>query len=171
VDQPRRQPALLPNPEQPLEHRVALLLELSARDRLHAVCKTADKRSARNGCKPRCRRTRRYARLAVASIGSAVEPLSRVLPRLMRERRLTYRALAARTRELDPQRGVSTGHLANLVSGRSRPSIPILEIVARALEVYPTEFAEYTLAQLREELDPTRAGFDAAWRRYRELLG
>ena len=90
----------------------------------------------------------------------------------MRARGLTYRALAGRTRELDPERGgVSTGHLANLVLGRSRASIPILELIARALDVDPAEFAEHTLAQLRQELDPTRAGFDAAWRRYCELLG
>lgn len=102
--------------------------------------------------------------------GSAAEPLSRLLPRLMRERGLTYRALAARILELDPaDAGVSTGHLANLVSGRSRPSTSTLEHIARALEIDPNEFAEYTLAQLRRELDPTCVGFDAAWRRYVQL--
>jgi transcriptional regulator with XRE-family HTH domain len=90
----------------------------------------------------------------------------------MRGRELTYRALAARTRELDPAgAGVSTGHLANLVSGRSRPSIPVLELIARALDVPPDAFAEYALAQLRRELDPSRAGFETAWRRYRQLIG
>jgi transcriptional regulator with XRE-family HTH domain len=100
----------------------------------------------------------------------SAEKLGTVLPKLMRERQLTYRALAARTRELDPaSSGVSTGHLANL-SGRSRPSIPVLELIANALGVDPDVFAEYPLAQLRRELDPSRAGFDAAWQRYRELV-
>ena len=90
----------------------------------------------------------------------------------MRARGITYRALAALTRELDPAgSGVSTGHLANLVSGRSRPSVPVLELIARALDVPPDAFAEYALAQLRRELDPSRAGFEAAWRRYRQLVG
>jgi hypothetical protein len=37
--------------------------------------------------------------------------------------------------------------------------------------VPPETFAEYRLAQLRRELDPKRAGFDAARPRYLELVG
>lgn len=99
------------------------------------------------------------------------EPLNRALPALMRDRGLTYRALAGRTRQLDEDgNGVSTGHLANLVSGRSRPSMPVLELIASALDVHPEHFAEYRLAALRRSLDECAVGFQAACERYLELV-
>ncbi len=102
--------------------------------------------------------------------GSA-EPLSDSLPALMHTRRVTYRALAARTRELDPAgAGVSTGHLANLVSGRNRPTMTALELIAAALDVPPEYFAEYRLAALRRQLDERAVGFKAACERYLELV-
>jgi transcriptional regulator with XRE-family HTH domain len=98
------------------------------------------------------------------------EPLSRALPALMRERGLTYRALAARTREhAGDTSGVTSGHLANLVSGRNRASAPVLELIATALDVHPEYFAEYRLAVLRRSLDERAVGFDAACQRYAEL--
>jgi transcriptional regulator with XRE-family HTH domain len=98
------------------------------------------------------------------------EPLSRALPTLMRERGLTYRALAARTRErASDETGVTSGHLANLVSGRNRASAPVLELIAIALDVRPEYFAEYRLAVLRRSLDERAVGFDEACRRYSEL--
>lgn len=117
----------------------------------------------------------RRRRPAIPSRGVAFstitdEPLARLLPALMRARGLTYRALATRTVEPDPQRrGVTAGHLANLVSGRSQPSIAVLRLLAEALEVEPESFVEYRLATLRRELDERAVGLDAAWRRYGEL--
>lgn len=106
----------------------------------------------------------------VAATTSTDEPLSRALPALMRERGLTYRALAARTREhAGDATGVTSGHLANLVSGRNRASAPVLELIAAALDVRPEYFAEYRLAVLRRSLDERAVGFDAACRRYAEL--
>jgi transcriptional regulator with XRE-family HTH domain len=99
------------------------------------------------------------------------EPLNIALPALMRIRGLTYRALAARSRQFDPHgNGVSTGHLANLVSERSRPSIPVLELIAAALDIDAEHFAEYRLAALRRSLDEREVGFQAACRRYLELV-
>lgn len=96
--------------------------------------------------------------------------LSRALPALMRERGVSYRALAARTRErAGDAMGVTSGHLANLVSGRSRASAPVLELIATALDVRPEYFAEYRLAVLRRSLDERAVGFDAVCRRYSEL--
>lgn len=115
-------------------------------------------------------RDRRYARPNVAASTSTDEPLSRALPALMRERGLSYRALAARTREhARDATGVTSGHLANLVSGRNRASAPVLELIATALDVRPEYFAEYRLAVLRRSLDERAVGFDAACRRYAEL--
>ena len=106
----------------------------------------------------------------VAATTSTDEPLSRALPALMRERGLTYRALAARTREhARDETGVASGHLANLVSGRNRASAPVLELIATALDVRPSTSAEYRLAVLRRSLDERAVGFDAACRRYSEL--
>lgn len=98
------------------------------------------------------------------------DPLAVTLPALMRERQVTYRSLAARTRELDAHGGgITSGHLANIVSAHSRATLPVLELLAAALDVPPEHFAEYRLALMRQSLDEHAVGFDAAWRRYSEL--
>lgn len=101
----------------------------------------------------------------------SAEPLGVSLPALMQTRGVTYRALAAQTRELDPAgSGVSTGHLANLVSGRNRPTMTVLELIAAALDVPAEYFPEYRLAVLRRQLDERAVGFQAACERYLELV-
>lgn len=102
--------------------------------------------------------------------GSA--PITVALKALLTEHHLTYRALAERTRQLDPEgRGVTHSYLAGLSSGREHPSRRSLELIASSLEVEPEHFPEYRLAQLRRELNERTVGFDAAWSRYRELIG
>lgn len=90
----------------------------------------------------------------------------------LRDRWLTYRALASLTRERDPEgRGVTYAYLCGLASGREYPSRRALELIAACLELPPMHFAEYRLAELQGELDARRVGFQAAWRRYSELTG
>lgn len=77
----------------------------------------------------------------------------------MSERQLSYRALSERIRCADPAGiGLTHGHLANLIAGRARPSRRALELIARALELAPDHFAEYRLAELRDQLDERRVG-------------
>ena len=93
------------------------------------------------------------------------------LRRLAAERGRSYRELAERTRQLDQAgRGVTHSYIAGLASGREQPSPRSLVLLAQALDVTPEVFAEYHLARLRVELDPKRVGFEAAWRRYLELV-
>ena len=100
----------------------------------------------------------------------ADRPITDELPALMRSRAVTYRALAAITRQVDPAgRGLTHGHIANLASGHERPSRRALELLAAAFALAPGHFAEHRLAELREQLDERRVGFDAAYRRYRAL--
>jgi transcriptional regulator with XRE-family HTH domain len=97
-------------------------------------------------------------------------PITEELPALMRTHALSYRAVAATTQQIDPSgRGLTHGHIANLASGHERPSRRALELLAAAFELQPCYFAEHRLAQLREQLDERRVGFDAAYRRYRTL--
>lgn len=108
----------------------------------------------------------------MATTGQTDEPLARALPALMTQRGLTSRALAARTRAADPRGiGVTAGHLANLVAGRDRPSPRALELLAAAIELPATHFAEYRLADLRRQVDERAVGLRAALRRYRQLTG
>ncbi len=98
------------------------------------------------------------------------EPITVALKTLMLERRLTFRSLAELTRAHDPQgRGVTFAYLGGLTSGREHPSRRSLELIAASLDLEPDYFPEYRLAQLRDELNPKRAGFQAAWQRYLEL--
>jgi len=101
-----------------------------------------------------------------------LEPITVTLRRLTAAAGLTYRALAQRTRELDQRgRGVTHSYIAGLTSGKEQPSPRSLELIAGALDVTPDVFGEYRLATLRHQLDPKRSGFDAARRRYLELVG
>jgi transcriptional regulator with XRE-family HTH domain len=98
------------------------------------------------------------------------QPITVALKALMRERRLTLRSLAEITRTHDPEgRGVTFAYLGGLTSGREHPSRRSLELVAASLDLEPDYFPEYQLAKLRDELNPKRAGFRAAWQRYLEL--
>lgn len=100
------------------------------------------------------------------------QPITIALKPLMHERRLSFRALADLTRAQDPdQRGVTYAYLCALTSGREYPSRRSLELIAASLGIQPNYFPEYRLAQLRDQLNPKRAGFDAAWQRYLELAG
>ena len=98
------------------------------------------------------------------------EPITATLRPLMNERQLTFGALAGRKRENDDEgRRVTFAYLCALTSGREHPSRRSLELIAVSLGMAPDYFPEYRLAQLRDELNPKRAGFHAAWRRYLEL--
>ena len=66
-------------------------------------------------------------------------------------------------------RGVTYTYLCALTSGREQPSRDSLEVIAATLSVDPNYFPEYRLAQLRDQLNPKRVGFQTAWRRYLEL--
>ncbi|MGH8328232.1 MAG: helix-turn-helix domain-containing protein [Steroidobacteraceae bacterium] len=97
-------------------------------------------------------------------------PLTKTLPALMRERGISYRALAAQMRLLDRKgNGLSHSHLVNLAAGRELPSRRVLELLAGVFELSPDYFAEYRLAELRRQLDEREMGFAAAYRTYRTL--
>jgi transcriptional regulator with XRE-family HTH domain len=78
------------------------------------------------------------------------------------ERGMTFRALAARTSELDPDRkGYSHSYLTTL-GAHDRPTPAAIEIVARALNVPPSYFAEYRLSAVRGLFDEGQQGLAQA---------
>ena len=100
------------------------------------------------------------------------DPITITLKRFMDERGLTYRALGELTRSADPAgRGVTHAYLSGLTSGREYPSRRSMELIATSLGIEPDHSAEHRLATLRRELNGRDVGFDAAWQRYRELVG
>ena len=63
-------------------------------------------------------------------------PLAETLRALMRDRAITYRALAAQTQLLDGAgSGLSYSHIANLAAGRELPSRRAIELLGRAFEL------------------------------------
>jgi transcriptional regulator with XRE-family HTH domain len=97
-------------------------------------------------------------------------PLTETLPTLMRERGISYRALAAQTRLLDRAgNGLSHSHLVNLTAGRELPSRRALQLLASAFQIPTTYFAEYRLAEFRRQLDERQVGFATAYRTYQTL--
>ena len=88
------------------------------------------------------------------------EGFGETVQRLMDERGVTYRQLAATT-------GLSAGYLNHLVHGnRPVPSNEVVSTLATALEVEPEHFREYRLRMITERLEAMPALID---RLYRQL--
>ena len=82
------------------------------------------------------------------------------LAALMVERGISYRVLAGRT-------GLSAGYLNHLAhANRPTPANPVIETIARGLEVDPTVFREYRLRIVTARLEALPELLD---RIYREL--
>jgi transcriptional regulator with XRE-family HTH domain len=82
------------------------------------------------------------------------EPFGSAVARLMRERGLSYRALARET-------GLSAGYLNHLVQGtRPAPSDEVLARLAEALGVPVDLFTEHRLRRVGERLAATPALVD-----------
>jgi transcriptional regulator with XRE-family HTH domain len=90
------------------------------------------------------------------------QPFHEAVRRMLAERGLTFRALAARTSELDPDRkGLSHSYLTTL-GAHDRPTPRAIEIVARALDLHPGYFAEYRLSAVRDLFDEREQGLARA---------
>lgn len=86
-----------------------------------------------------------------------------VFHELRRERGLTYRELAAHTRQADPQgKGLSPGYMAALAKGDEVPTKRVIETLALALDVEPQAFIEWRLAMVRSHFDEQAAGLEQA---------
>ena len=103
------------------------------------------------------------ARVSVTSgaVGTD-QPFSEAVRDLVAQRGLTFRALGEKTRRIDPHgNGLTHSYLATL-GKRDRPTLRAMEIVARALDVEPTYFAEYRLAMIRGLFDEDQQGLPGA---------
>ena len=98
------------------------------------------------------------------------EPFGEALRGLMQTRGLTYRSLAAATRELDGK-GMTHAHINMLVNRHDKPSMRAMELIARACGVAPEYFAEYRLAAAMRELDPDQVGLEQALANLNARLG
>ncbi len=77
----------------------------------------------------------------------------------MNEHHLSYRALADLTRAADLDgRGVSHAYLCALVAGREYPSRRAMQLLATSLHIDPDRFAEYRIAELRDQLNGREVG-------------
>ena len=83
------------------------------------------------------------------------------LRELMQADGLTYRSLAATTRELDGK-GLTHAHINMLANGHDKPSMRAMELIAQACGTEPGYFAEYRLAVAMRELDPAEVGLEQA---------
>ena len=89
-------------------------------------------------------------------------PFGETLTRLMDDRGVTYRALAAQT-------GLSAGYLNHIVHGnRPVPGNELVERLAKALDVEPAHFREYRIRFITERLDEMPDLVDRLYRRLAE---
>ena len=89
-------------------------------------------------------------------------PFGETLTRLMDDRGVTYRALAA-------QSGLSAGYLNHIVHGnRPVPANDVVERLAQALAVEPEHFREYRIRFITERLDEMPDLVDRLYRRLSE---
>jgi transcriptional regulator with XRE-family HTH domain len=90
-------------------------------------------------------------------------PFAEALSKLKAERGLSYRQLAAMSREADPAgRGISYAYVARLARDDYPPNLNTIAAVARALDLPPGYFVEYRLAEARRLFDERQRGFGAA---------
>jgi hypothetical protein len=90
------------------------------------------------------------------------QPFREAVRVLLAERGLTFRALAANTSAVDPQgKGISHSYLTTLGT-HDRPTLRAVELVARALDLEPTFFAEYRLGMVRRLFDEDQQGLAGA---------
>lgn len=80
---------------------------------------------------------------------------------LMKDQGLTYRSLAAATRDQDGK-GVTHAHINMLANGHDKPTMRTMELIANACGIAPEYFAEYRLAVAMRELDPGAVGLEQA---------
>jgi transcriptional regulator with XRE-family HTH domain len=98
------------------------------------------------------------------------KPFGESLRALMEERGLTYRGLAEDIRELD-DKGITHAHLNMLANGHDKPSMRVMDLIARACSISPDYFAEYRLAMAMRELDPSVVGLEQALENLNSRLG
>jgi transcriptional regulator with XRE-family HTH domain len=89
------------------------------------------------------------------------KPFGEALRVLMEARGLTYRGLAEEIRALDGK-GITHAHLNMLAKGHDKPSMRVMELIARACSISPDYFAEYRLVLAMRELDPSVVGLEQA---------
>ena len=88
------------------------------------------------------------------------EPFGTAVERLMNDSGTTYRGLAAKT-------GLSAGYLNHLVHGnRPVPSNDVIESVAKAVGVRPTEFREYRIRRIANSLAKKPEAVDKLYKEY-----
>ena len=92
---------------------------------------------------------------------TTTKPFGEALRSLMEARGLTYRGLAEEIRGLDGK-GITHAHLNMLANGHDKPSMRVMELIARACSISPDYFAEYRLAIAMRELDPSVVGLEQA---------
>jgi transcriptional regulator with XRE-family HTH domain len=90
------------------------------------------------------------------------EPFGPTVEKLMDETRITYRALADKTK-------LSAGYLNHLVHGnRPVPSDEVIRMLAKALGVEPEHFREYRLRVITERLEAMPDLIDRLYKRLRK---
>jgi transcriptional regulator with XRE-family HTH domain len=92
---------------------------------------------------------------------TSTKPFGEALRALMKERGLSYRGLAEVIRDVDGK-GITHAHLNMLANGHDKPSMRVMELIARACSIPPDYFAEYRLAVAMRELDPEVVGLEQA---------
>lgn len=99
-------------------------------------------------------------------------PFGEAVRALMEEQSLTYRRLADRSRERDPQgRGLTNAYINQLVNGQAALSRSAIERVAQALGVHPCYFQEYRASSVQAAFDHTRIDPVELSRRLKALEG
>jgi hypothetical protein len=90
------------------------------------------------------------------------QPFHEAVRGVLAERGMTFRALAARTSEIDPEgKGLSHSYLTTLGT-HDPPTARAMEVVARSLDLRPTYFAEYRLGAIRGLFDDRQQGLARA---------
>jgi transcriptional regulator with XRE-family HTH domain len=92
------------------------------------------------------------------------------LGRLLEEQGVTQAELTRRTIRLGEKEQRSQAAISRILAGTLKPSVAMMELLARCLDVEPDYFAEYRLWLAGRQLEPTVVGMEAALQNAGRLL-
>jgi transcriptional regulator with XRE-family HTH domain len=90
------------------------------------------------------------------------KPISESLPELLTERGWTGRELERQMKRKG--QGLSSFSIVKLINGELPPTFNTMRRIAATLNISPRHFAEYRMAEARDELDPRKTPWKTAMR-------
>lgn len=93
------------------------------------------------------------------------------IKQLRGERKMSQEDVAFAVRSIDPDAKVTAGGVSQIENSKYRPTVEVMEALARVFGVAPEDWLEYRLALARRSLDEREVGAERALANLARLEG